>query len=386
MQLQNFHFLDSMPDWLIVNVGFISSFIITFSGIPSIVAISRAKHLYDLPNSRDSHYIPTPLLGGVAVYAGVISGTILSYGHFLGTELYYIVLGTTLLLFIGLKDDLLGMAPIKKMIVQIMSSLIIIIFGDIRVTSCYGFLGIDSLPYLASILFTLFVFTLIINAINLIDGIDGLASGISIVISSTLGSWFLIVGYVSYSVLSFTLAGSLAAFLRFNLFSKQNKIFLGDTGSLVIGIIISVISVRFLQTNVNITGSAHIQSAPAVVFGILIFPLFDTLRVFLLRVSQGKSPFSADHQHIHHCLLNSGYTHIQATFTIIIFNISVIGISFVLHDLGNILLILLQMSLAIIFLLFTSVKLKKRAVNASLASHILKIIENQEYKQNKKVS
>lgn len=386
MLTQNFYVLDSMPGWFIVSTGFILSFAITFAGIPSIVAISRAKRLYDLPNSRDSHFVPTPLLGGVAVYAGIISGTVLCHGHFLGCELNYIALGTTLLLFIGLKDDLLGIAPMKKMVVQIMSSLIIICLGDIRVTGFYGFMGIENLPYLVSILFSLFVFTLIINAINLIDGIDGLASAVSIVISMTLGFWFLKAELLTYSVLSFTLAGSLAAFLRFNVFSKSNKIFLGDTGSLVTGIIIAVISVRFLQSNVNVTGPAHIQSAPAVIFGILIFPLFDTLRVFLLRVSQGKSPFSADHQHIHHRLLNSGYTHLQATFTIVVFNILVIVASLILQNRGNILLIILQMILAVVFLRFTSFKIRKKATIAKMIPHILKIVENQEYKQNKKVS
>lgn len=377
------HFLAFMPGWLFVLTGFILSFSITYAGIPSIVAISRAKVLYELPKDRDSHLIPTPLMGGVAVFAGMISGTVLSYGRLLGGELYYIVLAATLLLFIGLKDDLLSISPIKKMIVQIMISLIIIVMGDIHITSFYGILGINTLPYLISILFTLFVFTLIINAVNLIDGIDGLASAIGIIISVTLGLWFLGANIISYSVLSFALAGSLIAFIRFNMFSKLNKIFLGDTGSLVIGIIVAVIAVRFLQFDIIIKGPFHLQTAPAILTGILIFPLFDTLRVFILRVYQGKSPFSADHQHIHHRLLKSGYTHRQSTVTISAFNILVITISLILRNSNFFILILLQITLATGFLKFTALKIHKKSPSVIMVPQLLIIAENQEYQIKK---
>jgi UDP-GlcNAc:undecaprenyl-phosphate/decaprenyl-phosphate GlcNAc-1-phosphate transferase len=384
MNTMNIHFIEFMPGWLIVFASFVSAFAVTYAGIPSIVAISRAKKLYDLPNSRDSHFVPTPLMGGVAVFAGLISGPVLSYGRELGSELNYIALGTTLLLFIGLKDDLLSIAPVKKMIVQIMSSLIIIVLGDIHITSFYGILGISELPYLISIPFTLFVFTLIINAINLIDGIDGLASAVAIIISVTLGLWFLGAGIISYSVVSFALAGSLFAFIRFNVFSKKNKIFLGDTGSLVIGIVVAVIAVRFLQFDVFIKGSFHLQSAPAIITGILIYPLFDTLRVFILRVLQGRSPFSADHQHIHHRLLKSGYTHRRATLIVASFNIVVIIISFLFRNQGIFLLLLFQVTLALVFLRFTAINIRAKSHPVIIVPRFLKIVDNKEFSKNKR--
>lgn len=146
----------------------------------------------------------------------------------------------------------------------------------------------------------------------------------------------------SYSVLSFALTGALIAFLRFNLFSTRNKIFLGDTGSLVMGITISIIAVKFLQANLLTTGHIHIHSAPAVVFGILIYPLFDTLRVFSLRVMQGKSPFSADRQHIHHRFIGAGYSHIMTSAIILYFNVVLIIVSFTLQDLNNLILIMIH--------------------------------------------
>ena len=261
------------------------------------------------------------------------------------------------------------------MIVQIMSSLIIIVMGDIHITSFYGILGINTLPYLISIPFTLFVFTLIINAVNLIDGIDGLASAVGIIISVTLGLWFLGANIISYSVLSFALAGSLIAFIRFNVFSKRNKIFLGDTGSLVIGMIVAVIAVRFLQFDTVVKGPFHLQCAPAIITGILIYPLYDTLRVFILRVSQGRSPFSADHQHIHHRLLKSGYTHRRSTFIVASFNIIVITLTLIFKNHGFYLLLLLQATLATVFLKFTSINFQKKANLVIVGVPYLKVFD-----------
>jgi UDP-GlcNAc:undecaprenyl-phosphate/decaprenyl-phosphate GlcNAc-1-phosphate transferase len=364
MFTQSFHFLASLPAWSYVLAGFVIAFIVTYTGIPTIVSVSKQNCLFAMPNNRDSHFIPIPYLGGIAVFTGTISGTALSYGHLFGHELGYLIVGIMLLFFIGLMDDIVGISPLKKMLVQIISSLLIIIMADIRITSFYGLLGINNLPYAVSVIFSLFVFTLIINGINLIDGIDGLAASVGSIISITFGYWFYHAGLFSYTVLCFSMTGSLIAFLRFNVFSKRNKIFLGDTGSLVIGIIIAVIAIKFLQFNVFCVNSIKIHSAPAVTFGVLIYPLFDTLRVFILRISQGKSPFSADRQHIHHRLLSSGYSHLKSVLIIIYFNVIMIITSFTLQFFGNALLILIQLGLVAGFVALTSLRYKqKRVIN-----------------------
>lgn len=362
MLTQSLHFLAEMPVWLYVPAGFLIAFLITYAGIPTIVSVSKENCLFAMPNTRDSHFVPIPYLGGIALFAGMISGTVLSYGNLFGRELNYLFVGMMLLFFIGVKDDIVGISALRKMVLQMISSLIIIVLADIRITSFYGFLGINNIPYLVSVPFTLFVFTLIINGINLIDGIDGLAASVGAVISITFGYWFLKAGLISYSVLSFSLTGSLIAFLRFNLFSKRNKIFLGDTGSLVLGITIAAIAVKFLQFNILCTGDAKIHSAPAVAFGVLIYPLFDTLRVFTLRISQGKSPFSADRQHIHHRFISSGYSHIKSVIIILYFNIMMIIISFTLQILSNAALIMIQLLMIAAFVGLTSLRYKQKKV------------------------
>jgi UDP-N-acetylmuramyl pentapeptide phosphotransferase/UDP-N-acetylglucosamine-1-phosphate transferase len=183
-------------------------------------------------------------------------------------------------------------------------------------------------------LLTIFVFIVIINGFNLIDGIDGLASGIGILTSSVFGIWFWITGHIACTILSFSLVGTLAAFFYFNVFSKRNKIFLGDTGSMVIGFVMGVLVCRFLQHELVAQGTAKIVSAPTVVCGILIVPLFDSLRVFILRIKQSRSPFKADHQHIHHWLLRLGYTHLQATLILICVNLFFIVLSYLLRGIG----------------------------------------------------
>ncbi len=155
------------------------------------------------------------------------------------------------------------------------------------------------------------------------------------------------------------------AFFRFNVFSKENKIFLGDTGSLIIGLTMAVVSIRFLQFELSATGVANVPAAPVVAMGILIIPLFDTLRVFTIRIINGRSPFRGDRNHMHHCLLNLGYSHLKATLIILTINILIIVLVLLLQDLGHITLLLIEFVLAIVFLSIIPVYLVRRS-NKSL--------------------
>jgi hypothetical protein len=141
-------------------------------------------------------------------------------------------------------------------------------------------------------------------------------------------------GNIAYTVFSFSFVGTLVAFFCFNVFGKKNKIFLGDTGSLVVGFVTGVLACRFLQLESVTQGTVDIASAPTVVCGILIVPLFDSLRVFILRITQSKSPFKADRQHIHHRLLQLGCTHLQATLILIFVNLFFIVLSYLLRGIG----------------------------------------------------
>jgi UDP-N-acetylmuramyl pentapeptide phosphotransferase/UDP-N-acetylglucosamine-1-phosphate transferase len=310
------------------------AFGITWFTVPSIVHTSRLKNLCATSNSRTSHKNIIPNLGGISVFTGFVISTVIFAGIYFKLELQYIISGLIIVLFLGIKDDILIIDPWKKLTGQIIAAALVSVLADIRINNFYGLFGMVQIPYIVSILFTIFVFLVIINGFNLIDGIDGLAAGIGILSSSIFGVWFWITGNIGYTVLSFSVAGSLLAFFYFNVFSKKNKIFLGDTGSLVIGFILGVLTCRFLQLDLLAGGVQYIKSAPAVVFGILVVPLFDMLRVFIIRIVQGKSPFVADRQHLHHRLLLLGFTHLQTTLMLMSANLICIVLCYLLQGIG----------------------------------------------------
>ncbi len=337
----------NFPGWIVILASFIIAFGVTYIVIPSIIKVSREKHLFDQPNSRKSHTSAVPTLGGAAVFLGLVLPTTLfgdlSFEH----ELKYIITGLLILFFTGIKDDILVISARKKLIAEILAISIIVILGNIRVTSFHGFLGIEEIPYIGSILFTIFMFVVIINGFNLIDGIDGLASGVGILTISCLGIWFILIGDSSYAAFSFSTVGALAAFFRYNVFSKMNKIFLGDTGSLIIGLIISIFTICFLESNLTSSIGAMHLSAPAIAIGLLIVPLIDTLRVFILRLIVGKSPFTADRFHIHHRLLRLDFSHLHSTLLLLGFNLFIIVLTVLLRHLGNIKMLLIVLPTAV---------------------------------------
>jgi UDP-GlcNAc:undecaprenyl-phosphate/decaprenyl-phosphate GlcNAc-1-phosphate transferase len=349
---------ESIPQWILIILGFLMAFCLTWFIIPSVVNIARLKNLCDSPNGRTSHFSTTPTLGGIAIFIALVLSTVIFAGTYFKFELKYIISGLIIVFFVGIKDDILIIAPMKKLAGQIFAAAMIAIFADIRITSLYGLFHVQQLPYIASILLTVFVFIVIINGFNLIDGIDGLASGIGILTSSVFGVWFWMAGHIACTIMSFSFAGTLTAFFYFNVFSKKNKIFLGDTGSLVTGFVIGVLTCRFLQLGLVAQGATFIESAPTVVFGVLVIPLFDSLRVFILRVKQGKSPFKADRQHIHHRLIQLGCTHLQATAILITVNLFFIVLSYALRSIGIIWLMSVILGLATLmsYILVTSAK------------------------------
>lgn len=340
-------------------LGFLIAFSITYIAIPILVKAARLKGLFATPNKRTSHVIPTPVLGGVAIFAGFILSTNLVAGSYFNFELSYLTTGLIVIFIMGIKDDIMGGKPWKKLLAQIVATAIISVFADVRISSLYQFLGIGDIPYLLSIALTIFVMIVIINGFNLIDGIDGLASGVGILVSFILGFWFYVTKNIDCLVMSSALAGALIAFFNFNVFSKKNKMFLGDAGSLTVGLILGVLVVRFLQLEPSAKGIGVINSTPAFAISLFIVPLFDTARVIIIRIAQGRSPFRADHQHIHHRLLELGFSHLQSTIILLSINIVFIAICYLLQDLGNILLIGFQFAIATLLSYILLMQVKK---------------------------
>jgi UDP-GlcNAc:undecaprenyl-phosphate/decaprenyl-phosphate GlcNAc-1-phosphate transferase len=324
------------------------SFTITFLAIPVIITVAERKKLFDIPDERKVHQTPIPSLGGLGIFAGFMIACLLAVQFQTASEFQYFLAAAVVIFFLGLKDDILVISPVKKFIGQVLAAFLIIYKGGIQIKSMHGFLGIHDLPETFSLLLTYFTVIVIINSFNLIDGIDGLAGSLGLMATVTFGIYFLQVNMVAYSVLSFSLAGSLVAFLIFNF--QPAKVFMGDTGSMLIGLVASILVVKFINVAEVANVNFPITASPAIGFAILMIPLLDTLRVFGIRIIHRRSPFSPDRNHVHHLLLDKGLSHRVIALTLVTVNVLCIIGAFVARSFGCTWLIL-----AIIGLFFTGI-------------------------------
>ncbi len=325
----------------------ITAFIITFMAIPSIIRVSVIKNLFDEPTERKAHASSVPTLGGLAIFAGVMFSFTFWSAGLESSATQYILSAIIVMFFIGIKDDIVELTANKKLYGQVLAATIIVLFADIRISSLYGILGIYTIPYWMSVVVSIFTILTIINAYNLIDGIDGLAGGIGAITSFTFGLWFYNYNEMALCILSFSLFSSLLAFLVYN-FSPAN-IFMGDTGSLVVGLILAVLTINFVELSFDALPYAFpFRSSPAMAIAILIIPLADTLRIFIVRILQGKSPFQADRNHIHHQLLDLGLTHREAALTLYLVNIGFILTALALRNISSLLLLYILIGMAVV--------------------------------------
>lgn len=287
------------------------SFIVAFTSIPVVIKIADAKKLFDLPDERKVHFTPIPSLGGVGIFAAMLLSvsTLVSFSETPGLQ--YFLGAAVIIFFLGLKDDILLISPMKKFAGQLIAAFLLVYPGHFQLTSLHGFLGLTALNPLFSMLFSYITILVVMNAFNLIDGVDGLAGTLGLVSTLFFGVVFAIEKDFAYAILAFSMAASLLAFLIYN-FSPA-KIFMGDTGSLLLGLVNAVLVIRFINT-ASLPGTAlQFEAASAIGFAALFVPLMDTLRVTVLRVYQGRSPFDPDVNHIHHLLMRRGLSHMQIT-------------------------------------------------------------------------
>lgn len=317
----------------VIIASFLTAFTLTYFTIPSIIFIAKEKHLFDEPGERSSHTVKTPSLGGIGIFVGAIFAIVLWTPFQEFGNLQYILCSFIIIFLIGAKDDILPVSPTKKLIGQVLAASILVFKSNIELTSFYGLFGIhQELGRVFYILFSLFTILVIINAFNLIDGINGLAGSIGVLIAGVLGSWFFMIGRIELAIVAFTTAGAALAFLRYNF--TPAKIFMGDTGSLLLGIVSAILIIKFIDLNYYLDNQNpyKFKAAPAVAIGILILPLFDTVRVFVTRIVRGGSPFKPDRRHIHHLLIDYGFSHMQATATLVFVNVVFIALVFASHE------------------------------------------------------
>ncbi len=347
---------------LLYFMAFVSAALLSYVSIPSIVHMARTKHLFDEPNGRSSHTEVTPSLGGVAIFAAFLI-TYLILGD-IGQKSFMqpVTAAMVVIFFLGLKDDILVLDPKKKLVGQILAAALVVFLGDLRITNLHGLMQIHELNIFVSYSLSVFLIVMLTNAVNLIDGIDGLAAGTVMIGSLTLGTWFVIAGYTQDAIIAFALTGALLSFFKFNVYGKKNKIFMGDTGSLLIGYLITVLAFRFNELNIDQSAPYAVHGATAIIFGILVVPIYDTLRVFVSRVLEGRSPFSPDKTHIHHRLLTLSGSHRKATYIILFTNVCFIALAFGLDFLPCTYLFFILFLLAALMSYVPVVQMKKRKI------------------------
>lgn len=324
---------------ILISIG---AFLLTFFTIPKIIGVVQFKKLMDNPNHRSSHKKITPTLGGVAFYYCLILAIFFLKGQDMYNEAIYLVPAITILFIIGLKDDLVVLSPLTKLAAQIVAVSFILASDSFTIHSLHDFLGINDIPYFVYLLIGGFLMVTIINAYNLIDGIDGLAAMVGIVIALMYMMIFYLSEEYFYSLLSIALAACLIGFLYYNL-SITKKIFMGDTGSLIVGFMIAMFTIKFLALNPSDYSAIpfHLDNAPLIAIGILIVPLFDTARVFTVRIANRKGPFSPDRNHTHHILVDYlKLSHRQASFMIASFNLVFVVLLISLSSLSNLWMII----------------------------------------------
>ena len=337
---------------LIIISSFLTSFFIVFFAIPSIIKIAKEKNLNDDPGYRKSHNNSTPTLGGIALFGGFFVASTLWVQISEMPYLQYVLTGSCIIFFVGAKDDIFPLVPYKKIISEILACLIVIIIGNVRLTSLYGVFGMYEINYISSILLSLFTFLVIINSINLIDGINGLAGSIGVLIISAFGLWFYVSGSYQLVIFCSGLVGGIIAFLYYNF--TPSKIFMGDTGSLLIGFFCSFLAIQFIEENQQIIFQkwCYIESAPAVAMGILSLPLYDTIRVIFIRLLKKRSPFKADKNHTHHLFIKKGFSHTTTVLSLCFINLLIIAFCLFFNNHGCLLLAICTYSIVISIFLF----------------------------------
>ena len=344
----------------------ISAFILGILITPVLIHLFKKMDLIDAPGGRKIHINSTPSMGGIGIMSATFYAVFIWFEYDQIVEIRYLLAAVGLVLFVGIRDDLVSLKVWEKMAAQMVATYMVVFMADIRITSWYGFLDIHELPFWLSTAITFLIIIALTNAFNLIDGLDGLAGIISLMAFSFLGWWFWYSGMEGYAMFSLILVGGIASFLIFNW--HPAKIFMGDSGSLSLGFALSVMTILFIDTNGTMeTFQGWKFNAPiASGIALLIIPIYDTLRIFVKRMINGKSPMEPDKSHIHHFLLRMGLRHDLVTLSLALVNVSFLALIFLGSELTDhqllpiIIILALLLGLSMDFITLNMVKKNNR--------------------------
>ena len=355
---------------------FFSVFIFSYLLIPKIRDKAIKLNLKDTPGIRSSHTAAVPAFGGIAFYLCYILVLFFVQSLDVNHLSMTLIASISILFFTGLLDDLRNLSPKIKFLCQIIGVSLLMFHPDFRILSFHGFMGVYEIPLYMSVAGSMFFLLGLINAFNLIDGIDGLTGITGVIVASFYSYMLYNLGYFFYLSIGLATIATLLAFLRFNL-SNKTKIFMGDTGSLVIGLVLGVLTLKLMSTGANSYYGLSVNriQLPLFLTGVLFVPLLDIMRVMFLRLTRGVSMFLPDRNHIHHIIVDFGLSHRKASFFIGFVNFSVALIMFfvtqVFTSLQSLLLLVLMFFIAIMVLFLmnknmTALRLKIKIKNSML--------------------
>lgn len=309
-----------MEHWFYI-LPFVVAAMAVFVVHPSLVKIAHMKSIVDNPDARKLNKVPVPVLGGVAVFFGIMFSLSIAGYYIEGMNIQFeLIIAMMIMLYTGVGDDILQLSPRLRFALQIFVVCLMMFLCGIYIDDFYGLWGVGELPWYVAVALTIFSCVGIINSINLIDGVDGLCSGYGVFASMMFAVCFMLMGDVSYAVLAFAVAGAIFPFMLHNMFGEKYKMFLGDGGSLVLGFICSLYVMRIIQSGDDVVSGSTISFTLAV----LSIPVFDTVRVMVARIINHRSPFSPDKTHLHHMFISLGYSHVITAINIIMLNGAVV--------------------------------------------------------------
>lgn len=329
--------------------AFITSLTVALLMFPLVIKYLHHWQLTDKPGRRKIHKGEKPSFGGIPVFVSFIFSALVWINLTEWKHVKFMLLAQIIIIFFGLRDDLAPLKPVHKLVGQILAASIIIFLFELRITSLFGFMGLHEIPQVVSYFITFVVIVAVTNSFNLIDGIDGLAGTVAGIVFLTLGVWFYLVGDKIFSITSFALLGGLVGFLFFNW--QPSKIFMGDTGSLFLGVTLSMFVIHFMNTNESlpVENPYKFMNTIAAALCFLMPPVVDTLRVIIIRLTKGHSPFRPDKNHIHHVFIRLGLPHHKATLIIAGVQLTFIAIAILLSGLTDLYALPIFIGLAITF-------------------------------------
>jgi UDP-GlcNAc:undecaprenyl-phosphate GlcNAc-1-phosphate transferase len=308
------------------------AFTISVLIFPVLIKLLTQWKLFDSPGRHKIHVDFTPSMGGIPIFMGVIFTLLIGLSFMEWADLKFFFIALALIFVTGLRDDILTLTPTQKLIGQFLPIIIVVVFGATTLNSFYGIISTDNFPTYVAWAVSIFAIIIFTNAYNLIDGLDGLAGTVGLIVLICFGSWFFVTDNYPLSLISFAFAASILGFLVFNW--QPSKIFMGDTGALSIGFLLSFLAIQFVNANYAIPQEhpARFHASIGTVICVLIIPIFDTLRVIILRLRKLESPFHADKNHFHHQFINLGFSHQKAVLVMGSINLAFVGLAYILRN------------------------------------------------------